>query len=34
MSTLAQANGLKVKELDTLLFMYGKITSDQIPNFE
>ena len=34
MSTLAQANGLKVKELDTLLFMYGKITSDQMPNYE
>ena len=31
MSNIAKANGLKVKELDSLLFMYGKITSDQIP---
>lgn len=31
MSAVARANRLKVKELDTLLFMYGKITSDQIP---
>jgi 3-methyladenine DNA glycosylase Tag len=31
MSNLAKANDLKVKELDSLLFMYGKMTSDQIP---
>ncbi|XHH09569.1 MAG: hypothetical protein ACFCUE_02770 [Candidatus Bathyarchaeia archaeon] len=33
MAMVAKENGLKVKELDTLLFMYGKTTSDKIPSF-